>query len=186
MAGVFYNDLRVPHLSADGASVTLASTYKALLPAASLPVLGANFFDRVGKRVLIRIGGRITTAATPGNVQFGILYGTGADANGVTVAQTGAVALVASQTNMTWLAQLEIHCRAVGSSGTLLGLGMMNTNVALIASTNQPLMIPATAPAASASVDLTSSSLILSPQMLRSGSTAETCTVHDFDFIVLN
>jgi hypothetical protein len=77
-----------------------------------------------------------------------------------------------------------IRCRSLGATGTLFGTGMFSANVAVLASTLQPVMIPATAPAASASCDLTAS-LVISPQVIQSG-TAGTIQVHDVSYEALN
>lgn len=183
--GLFYNDLREPANAADIAAVTLSATNKALYPAANFPVLGGQYFGRVGKKVRIRAFGRITTAATPGNLTLALLYGTGADANGVSICASAAVALIASQTNLSWMAEFTVHCRSLGATGTLFGVGFARFNPAVIASTNQPVLIPASAPAVSGSCDLTAA-LLLSVQALRSGSTAETMQVHDLEVIALN
>lgn len=180
--GLFYNDLREPCIGADIASVTLATTLKALYPASNFPVLGGQYFSRVGKKVRIRVFGRITTAATPGNVVISVLYGTGADANGVTLASSAAQALTASQSNMSFEIDVYVHCRSIGSTGTLFCTGKALFNEAVVA---PHLMIPATAPAVSGSCDLTAS-LILSVQMSRSGNTAETAIVHDMEVTALN
>ena len=183
--GLFYVDSRSPFISGDVGAVTLAATDKALIPVANIPVLGSNYFSFVGKAVRIRLFGRMTTAATPGNGTFSVYYGTGADANGVAVCASAALALSANGTNLSWMAELIIRCRTMGATGTLFGTGLFCPNVGLIASTLQPVMIPASAPAASASVDLTAS-LVLSPQFKRSGSTAETMQVHDVSYEALN
>src|SRR3954464_4373908 len=65
--GLFYNDLREPFQVSDPASGTLATTAKALYPPSAFPVLGGQYFARPGKRIKIRLFGKITTAATPGN-----------------------------------------------------------------------------------------------------------------------
>jgi hypothetical protein len=184
MDGPFWVDLRAPHISADVASVTLAATYKAMVPIANLPVLGSNYFSYVGKAVRIRTYGRLTTGATPGNMQIGLLWGTGADANGTTIAQSAATALTATQSNLTWECDMVVRCRALGVTGSLIAHGMFNANVAILASTLQPVMIPASAPAA-VTVDLTQN-FVLSPQFLRSGSTAEALQVHELTFESLN
>lgn len=186
MDGAFYRDLREPFIGSDAASVTLAATYKALLPAGALPPLGSHYFGRIGKKARLRLFGRMTTALTPGNLQVALFYGTGADANGVNLQASAAVALSASQTNLSWEAEFTVHCRSIGATGTLFCTGKLLCNNALIASTLQPVMVPASAAAVSGSCDLTSASLILSPQALRSGSTAETMQVHDFEFEALN
>ena len=79
---------------------------------------------------------------------------------------------------------LFVRCRAIGSSGSLFAWGQMDFNNAVVASTLQPLMIPASAPAA-VTVDLTAAN-VLSPQFKRSGSTAETLQVHDLTYEAMN
>jgi hypothetical protein len=184
--GLFYNDTRAPFIGADIAAVTLAATNKALYPVSNFPVLGGQYFNFIGKKLSIKLFGRMTTGATPGNLTLGILYGTGADdANGVVLASSAAVALTASQTNMSWKLECAIHCRSLGNAGTLFATGNFEANPAVLASTLQPMMIPATAPVVSGACDLTAA-LIISVQALRSGSTAETMQVHDMKVISRN
>lgn len=183
--GLFYNDLREPFFASDLTAVTLASTAKALYPASNFPVLGGQYFARVGKRLKIRLFGKITTAATPGNGSFNVYYGTGADANGVLLMTGSPVALSASQTNVSWEATVNVRCISIGSAGTLYCTGKAHFNVGVIASTLQPIMLPASAAAVSGACDLTAA-LIISVQYLRSGSTAETMTVQDMEVIAVN
>jgi hypothetical protein len=166
MAGLTqnYHETIDPAVMADETAITLATTYKALIPTARYN-LGSQFFNKVGRKLRIRAFGKITTAATPGNGQIGILFGTNADANGVNVVQSAAVALIASQTNISW--ECEVYIPAV------------------IATTASPMYLPASAAVVSASVDLTGV-LVPSLQFLRSGSTAETMTVQDYDISPLN
>lgn len=186
MAGLTqnYHETIDPAVAADEAAVTLATTYKGLIPATRYNV-GTQFFNKVGRKLRIRAFGKITTAATPGNGQVGILFGTGADNNGVNVCQSAAFALVASQTNLSWNIELYISCRSIGATGTLFGTGWIEFNPGVVASTAQPLMIPASAAVVSAACDLTGS-LIPSLQFLRSGSTAEAMTVQDYDISPMN
>jgi len=183
--GLFYNDLREPFIGTDITAVTLLSTAKALYPVSNFPVLGGQYFSRIGKKIRIELFGRMTTALTPGNGSFNILYGTGADANGVLLMTGAPVALSASQTNLSWRMWVEVHCRSIGATGTLFCTGAAHFNVGLIATTLQPILLPASAPAVSGSCDLTAA-LIVSVQYLRSGSTAETMQVHDMKVIALN
>jgi hypothetical protein len=184
MDGPFYVDSRAPHISGDVAAVTLAATNKALIPVANLPVLGSNYFGYIGKAVRITMFGRITTAATPGNGQFNLYWGSGIDATGTIIASSATFALTAAQTNITWVCQFWVRCRAMGATGSLMVLGEAGFNPAVVTATLQPLMIPAIAPAP-VTVDLTVAN-VLSPQFLRSGSTVETMQVHDYLFEALN
>jgi len=185
MDGPFWVDLRAPHMSADAAQVTFSvTTAKALLTTANLPILGANYFSYIGKAVRIRMVGRITTVAGVGSITASLYWGSGADANGTIVATSAAVALTASQTNLTWELELYVRCRALGATGSLLAYGMLNANVAVLASTLQPVMIPASA-AAPTTVDLTQN-FVLSPNFAIGGTTGSTATVHDFMYEALN
>ncbi len=131
----------------------------------------------------IRLFGKITTAATPGNLTIGIYYGTGADANGVLLQSSAAQTLIASQTNLSWQIEMFVHARSLGSTGTLFVTGKSVFNTAVIAAGT--FLIPASAAVVSGACDLTSA-LIISVQAKRSGSTAETMAVQDLECISLN
>ena len=180
--GLFYQDTREPHISADIASVTLSTTDKALYPVSNFPLLGGQYWVRPGKKLHIVAYGRITTGATPGNLTISVYYGSGADANGTILVASAAIALIASQTNLTWNCDFMVHCRSIGSAGTLFGIGQFTCNPAVIASTAQPVMIPASAPVVSGAIDLTAANII-SLQAKRSGSTAETMQIHDLKVV---
>lgn len=183
--GLFYNDLREPFIGVDIPAVTLAATAKALYPASNFPVLGGQYFSRIGKKLRIRLFGRMTTGTTPGNGSFTVFYGSGADNTGVVLMTGTAVALSASQTNLAWWAELFVHCRSIGNIGTLFCTGIAHFHVSLIASTLQPILLPAATPAVSGACDLTAANII-SVQYLRSGSTVETMQVHDMEVSAMN
>lgn len=183
--GLFYNDLREPFVTVAPAAVTLAATAKALYTPSQFPVLGGQYFARPGKKLRIRLFGQITTVLTPGNGSFNVYYGSGADATGVLLMTGTPVALTASQTNAAWTAECIVTCRTTGSAGTLFCTGKAHFNNAVIASTLQPILLPASAPAVSGAVDLTASNII-SVQYLRSGTTAETMQVLEMEVTSLN
>lgn len=181
--GLFYHDLREPFLAADQGAVTLAATDKALYTPSAFPLLGGQYWARVGKKMQIRAFGKITTAATPGNGTFDIYYGNGTDANGTILASSAAQTLVASQTNLSWMIELWISCRTTGSAGGLFVDGRATFNTGVIAAGT--FLIPASAAAVTGSLDLTAANII-SVQFKRSGSTAETMTVQDLEVNALN
>lgn len=180
--GLFYNDLREPFITTDLTAVTLTSAAKALYTASSFPNLGGQYFSRIGKAMRIKLFGRITTAATPGNGSFNVYYGSGADANGVLLMTGTPVALTAGQTNLSWFCEIDITCRTTGSAGTLMCTGWAKFNEAVLAA---GILLPASAPAVSGACDLTAANII-SVQYLRSGSTVETMQVHQMQVIALN
>lgn len=183
--GLFYNDLREPFISADQSPISPLSTAVALYTPSAFPVLGGQYWARPGKKIKIRLFGKMTTGATPGNGSFAIYYGTGASTNGVLLASSTPVALVANATNLSWECEIYVHCRTTGSAGTLFVSGKATFNVGLILSTVAPVLIPGSADVVSAGCDLTAA-LIISVQFIRSGSTAETMTVQDMEVIAMN
>lgn len=183
--GQFYNDLREPFFVSDLSAVTLSTTAKALYTASAFPNLGGQYFARPGKRLRIKLFGKMTTGATPGNFTWAVYYGTGADANGVALASSTATALVANGTNLSWAAEFDIRCVSTGSTGTLYCTGWSLFNIGLVLSTVAPILIPGSAAAVSSACDLTAANVI-SVQALRSGNTAETMTVQDLSVIALN
>lgn len=185
MDGVFYGDLREPFIVTSLAPVTLAATNKALYTVSDFPILGGQYFNRHGKKMRIRIFGRMTTALTPGNLTFGVYFGSGADANGVLLASSAAAALIASKTNLSWELDVAIRCVTRGSAGTLQVTGGARMHVGLVLSTAQPILIPDSASAPSGACDLNSAGII-SVQMARSGSTVETAQIDDMEVYAKN
>lgn len=185
MDGVFYHDTREPFVTVSPGAVTLTATAKALYTPSQFPVLGGQYFSRVGKKLRIRLFGQITTALTPGNGSFNVYYGNGTDANGVLLMTGTPVALSPSQTNLSWSLEIIVTCRSIGSAGTLFCTGKAHFNNAVIASTLQPILLPASAPAVSGAVDLTAANII-SVQFLRSGSTVETIQVVEMEVVSMN
>lgn len=171
MDGPFYRDLVEPHIAVDQAAVTLATTQKALWPAA-LTIIPAQRW-RVGKVYKLTAFGKATTDATAGNYVFGMGYGAG---DAPTPIVTGAtVAGTVSQTNITWIAEGYAECRALGTSGVLRMWGRWTPNVAIVASTLTPYIFPASAPA-DITIDTTVSTNALTFQLQRSGAGVWTAT----------
>lgn len=183
--GLFYNDLREPFIAADLPAISPLSTAVALYTPSHFPVLGGQYFSRVGKAMRIQLFGRMTSALTPGNVSWAVFYGTGASNNGVNLAASAPKAWTASRTNDSWYLDVTITCRSTGSAGTLFCTGLVMPNVGSVASTLQPILIPDATPVVSGACDLTAA-LILSVQAIRSGSTAETMQVHQMQVTALN
>lgn len=180
--GSFFLDTREPFVSTPPTAVTLAATAKALYTTSQFPVLGGQYFARVGKKMRITVTGIITTALTPGNGNFAIFYGSGADNTGVSLGTSAAAALTASQTNLLWTAQITVECITIGNTGTLRCTGWAHFNEAV----QVPMqMISLAAGAASAACDLTAANII-SVQYLRSGSTVETMQALSMDVVAMN
>jgi hypothetical protein len=181
MAMSTYHETLRPWQSAAETGIVAAATNKALIPAARYAGIGSQFFDTPGKKIWMHVSGAITTTTSPGTATFAFLWGTGADANGTSLAASAAQTLVASQTSIPFILDAYFQCRATGASGSLFTQALMSVGTALIAVGT--FHIPASAPAA-VTVDLTGSS-VPSFQFLSSATTT-TITVHDFALNPMN
>lgn len=184
LGGPWYQDTRAPHPAADFSTVTLSTTSLQLWPSSVwTPTFAADWW--AGKLFYLRVYGKMTTGTTPNSLTIELRYGT-ADNAGTILATSALQTLVASQTNISWRAEFRIRCTATGptaTSGAIKATGVFECNTALIAAGQA--MIPASAPATVGSLDLTTTSAI-NLQFKRSGSTAETATVTDLEFVANN
>lgn len=174
--GAFYRDSILPFSAGAQTSVTLSTSSKRIAPNDAFPQLG-GYFNYVGRALRVRISGKYTTGATPGNLSFSPLWGPGVDNSGTNL---GGVSLtgVVNLTDYSFFYEATVRCRALGASGSLLAQGLVwfqNTALGLC---------PPASPAA-VTVDLTQNYYI-QPQILRSGSTTETIQVLDIFFESLN
>lgn len=160
-----YRNLRLAsHILVDESAVTLATTMKALWPAART-ILPANFWYP-GKTIKLTAFGKATTDGTAGNYVFELGYGTG-DAPTPLVAGA-TVAGTISQTNVTWTAYAYMECRTVGATGTVRMWGQWSPAVALVASTLSPYLFPSATPA-DVTIDTTVGTNAPTFQLQRSG-----------------
>lgn len=148
---------------ADGAALTASTTPTSLLSASSKYTLPANFFNYVGKKLRLRAAGRISTVVTtPGTLLLDFRLGS------IVAFSGGAMALnIVAKTNVTWIFEAELDCRAVGSgtSAALLGIGKWMSE-AVIASPlpavggSGLLLLPSSAPANGTGFDSTAAQQI--------------------------
>lgn len=161
-----------------GQSIALATTFKAIAPTSLLPNM-ANYFNYVGKTCHIKWMGRSTSGATPGNIGIGVVYGPNTDNVGATLGSVQS-GWTANQANYTWIVDFWCQCKAIGTSGSIVGAG-----VAFFQSSGIfPFNYNVTAPPIT-TIDTTASNYF-SLQVYRSGSTAETIQMVDTFFESLN
>lgn len=181
-----YRDVRNGKQTGNFGQITLSTTSLMIAnPAGGNWSTVLGYWD-VGKRWKITVMGKMTTAATPGNLTIEIRYGT-TDAGGTILATSAAVALAANKTDISFT--LEAYIRANAVIGTASGLFAWGRFIpdqvaVLIAAANNPLLIPASA-AAAVNVD-TSVAGGVNIQMKRSGNTTELLTVQDLIVEALN
>lgn len=108
----------------DGAVLTAAARNSAI-PAAALFTIPPNFFDVVGKQIMIKASGRISSViTTPGTARWDVNFLDSAAANAI-VFDGLAVLLdtVAGHTTEPWDLEIVLTCRAIGATGNLFQYG---------------------------------------------------------------
>src|SRR5262245_11307980 len=187
-----YHETRDPFFqSTDFAATSPLTTSISVIPVARVPATNlafpANYWLKPGRKWWVHMAGKVTTAATPGNLTFEIRHQTGTptDAGGTILATSAATAAAASKTNIMWTLDFWVFCRGdastfVPTATPLFAYGqfMYDGAGALFSTTSQnPLLIPASA-AAATNVDATLAGTI-HVDLKRSGSTAEAITCQD-------
>jgi len=104
----------------DGTALTAAAAASCLPAHAKFPLPGC-FFDTVGKQLMIRASGRISSLiTTPGTARFDVRFGSTVVADGLAV----LLDTVAAHTNVGWWLKMLLTCRAVGASASLMQSGI--------------------------------------------------------------
>lgn len=173
---------------ADGAAYGTSVTPTSIIPAAAVLTLPANFFE-IGKKLRIRIGGRISNIiTTPGTLTLDVRLGAVVAFNGGAM-QLNAVA----KTNVSWLAEFELTCRAIGSgtNANLMGMGKFTSESVVgsalpAAGGNGTFVLPASAPAVGTGFDSTAAQAVNVFGTWSVNDAGNTLTVHTYEVVALN
>lgn len=104
----------------DGSALTAAAAASALPPAAKY-TLPANFFSVIGKQLLIKASGRISTViTTPGTVRYDVRFGSTVVFDSLAMIPDSS----AAYTTVGWYFEALLTCRAIGTSANLMGQGI--------------------------------------------------------------
>lgn len=118
----------------DGTANTAGTAASCIPPAAKI-TLPQCFFKNIGQQLLIKASGRISSAiTTPGTARFDVRLGGTAVFDGLAV----LLDTVAAHTNVGWLLEVLLTCRAIGTTGNFMGQGLWTCE--------DILGVPATAP----------------------------------------
>lgn len=175
---------------AAGAALTNTVTATSLLPPHARLLLPGDFWDRPGKRVILKVNGVISTVVTsPGNFTFDFRLGSVVAWNG------GATALnIVAQTNASWSLEVELTCRAVGisTSANLIGMGKFISRASL----NAPavgtttgvgtVLLPDTAPVVGTGFDSTASAVADLFGTWGTANAANSITLYQYSFESVN
>ena len=151
-------------VTAQTAGTTLSAFTAAatLLPTHAIYTLPANYFS-IGKTLRIRAAGQISSF-TSGTFTFNVGMGPTL-ASPISVWTPGAITTVVSLTNQTWILEIELLCRSIGSgtSATILGIGRITSPI-LTGSTSaaqaMSWLLPSTAPAVGSGFDSTVTNIV--------------------------
>jgi hypothetical protein len=151
--GIYYQDTRLPFLTADQTGVTLTTTQKMLWAtgASSPTILPANYWT-VGKLVKLEAFLKITTG-TAGNWAVGMAYGA-ADAPAANVVSRTSAKIASVGPFGAWI-QGYARCRSTGTSGTLSMTGFFHPSLDVFLSTVLPMPFPNNGTTVVSTVDTT-------------------------------
>jgi hypothetical protein len=145
----------------DGTALTNSTTATSILPAQAKYTLGAGFLDVIGKQLMVKARGRISTVVTtPGTLTLDIRLGA------VIVATSSAMVLSTSaKTNVTWELEWLLTLRAVGASTTanFMHSGRWTSEAAgatTVAGEAKCILMPTSAPAVGTGFDSTAAQTV--------------------------
>lgn len=164
----------------DSTALTASTTATTIINPQAKWTMPANFFDRVGRRIRIVAGGRISTVTTPGTLTLSVKIG-----SVVVAISTAMVLSTTAKTNVTWMLWWDLVARSVGAStsATLMHIGEWVSEAAgatTVAGEAKSIMIPTSAPAVGTGFDSTTAAA-LDLQGTWSISNADSIQTHMFD-----
>lgn len=174
--------------SADGAAYGASVTPTSIIAASDVLTLPASFFVPK-KKLRIRIGGRISNiVTTPGTLILDVRLG-------AVIAFTGpAMGLnIVAKTNVSWLAEIELTCRAIGSgtSANLMGMGRFTSESVVgsplpAAGGAGTLLLPVSAPAVGTGFDSTAAQALNVFATWSVNDAGNTLQVHTYEVVAMN
>lgn len=177
--GYFWETLVVQQV--DGTANTSGAAASAIAAAAK-KTLPANYFDIIGKQLLIKATGRISSViTTPGTANYDIRFGATKVFDGLLVLLDTAAAAV----NVGWELEILLTCRAIGATGNLFGQGRWSAYNILGTPATPPkgglvAMLPwNSAPAVGSNFDTTATQQV-DMFFTNAGSAAGSHTVHQY------
>lgn len=173
----------------DGSALSNSTTATSLLPASRKFTLPSYFFDGIGKTLRVRASGRISTVVTtPGTLTLDIRLGS------VVVFNGGAMSLnTTAKTNVTWVYDAYLTCRAIGAStsANILGTAVWQSEAVIgspanTAGGNGSLCLPVSAPAAGTGFDSTAAQTVDFFGTWSVANASNSITCHQFSLEALN
>jgi hypothetical protein len=166
----------------DGPALVSSSTPTSILPLSRKFTLASYFFDGIGKTLRIRAAGKISTAgATPGTLTLDVRFGSVVVFNG---GASGTLAVSAS--NLTWVMEAYLTCRAIGASTSATVIGIGKLECAALSATTPIMLLPTSSPAAGTGFDSTTAQTIDLFATWSVSSASNTLTCQQFSIEAMN
>lgn len=171
MARTLYVAPIPPQNATAGTALANSVTLTDVSPAPQI-VLPANLLD-VGQVIRLRAFGTFSNTGTP-TLLLGFYYGGVA---GTALAASSAFTTTTGATNWPWTMIYEGRVRSTGTSGTIMGSGILNPATSLTVYAEAP--IPATA-LANVTIDTTTAKTLTVGAQWGAASASNTLTCHHF------
>jgi hypothetical protein len=174
----------------DSTALTNTTTATSILPASRKFTLPSYFFDAIGKTLRFRASGRISTVVTtPGTLTLDIRFGSVVVFNGAAMTLN-----TTAQTNVNWILEADLICRAIGSgtSANVIGQGSWKSHAVIGSSAptaggcGEHLLPYNTAPAVGTGFDSTASQTIDLFATWSVANASNSITTHSFSIIAIN
>ena len=152
----------------DGTAYANSTTATSLIPAAAKFTLPANFMQ-IGRELAFRASGRWSTTGTPTFI-FEFRLGS------VALMATAAVTLGSGITNIPWILEAELTCRAIGASANMMWVAKLYGHTGATAFT----LLPTTSPVVGANFVSTDAAALDLFGTWSAASASNTCTLHQY------
>lgn len=177
MADVYYTSPIPPFHTAAGAAFGTFTTFQDVSPTPRPMIFGGQL--RVGSKIELEAWGEFSTTATP-TLSLGFYFGTVA----VILAQSSAITTGSGAAAWPWHLKWCGTVAAVGTSGSIVGGGLLDLGTSLIAQTTVP--IPITQAARTVTVDTTVNKELGVGAAFSASSASNTVKCNDLRALVLN
>lgn len=164
--------------TASGTALASSTTLTDISPVPSI-VLPANVLEP-GMELYLRAAGQLSNTSTP-TLLLGFYYGAVA---GAALAASSAVTTTTGATAWPWILEYRGVVRAVGSSGSINGQGVLYLGTALTAFTVRP--IPETAAGRTVTIDTTAAKALTVGAQWGTSSASNTITCDDISVELVN
>lgn len=168
-----------PFHSSDGTALASSVTLTDISPTPNITLPG-NWAEFAGKEIELRATGVFSTTATP-TLLLGFYYGGVA---GVALAATSAITTGTGAANWQWQLEYRGVVRSIGSSGSIVGCGVVRLGTSLTAFTVRP--IPETFAGQTVTIDTSTAKAITVGAQWGASSASNTITCRDLSVKLVN